>query len=1060
MASNGSPYLNALVGEWEAIPPEILAGGQPNSAAKESTPEAGASSATKTVPETELEGTARLEVPSGPKVLVTPLAAGRKPSPSRERTPSPPRNPPGHVIVTPVKGSQRSQSGEEVGAGSDDESHLEVVIRGPAGREHVVLAGLEGVALVPEEVLLVKLFGEGFQGSVTVRRENARAEVSPEWLDERFTFVLRPGCYVAEGLRTSRSGSRASGSSDDSARKRLSSGNSGLLGTRGQFSQAGSIQQRRVASVSVSRGSLLDSLARRQSGVSKLLPARSSKGGGGESEVSTPGSIEIRGREDEVNSGVGFKVPKDRKAKVHTAEKTEGKRKSYSVGESIKSPVQFRDKEVDKALQEEMTKGQSLEKLVDKIQPLTDLARAKRLLEAGRAAAAGQRDLTKKYGEMEFMANSPFEYVQHIVYPEQVQKGSGRIPCTFMMSTQGMGSGLGTAYRMSTPGKDLYGQTLYVDSQKVTTGGTDYLFQALVYSPTEKRILEIAAALLPSESRECIKEFCRLLKEVCSKGFTGEGKFAAVEPFEFSSFKISADAAGGIRVGWREEFPEREDGRNQFVECEWHWGKSLRQFEAKFSEEWMVKDHRKKVKKFLVAKENEREDAKRKLREWYDRHLGNGDLRKEAKSWSEFWFNRAHELGHWGLPEDPDFVDEELMVAGFINPTSNLAEVANAGFWVRQGGKKGGYPTPADVVQNQTRAALVQIAQRVEFERAGITGSGPAAGELRERAEERKRRLERDRQEGEEIEGVESERVKRTRLSVGVGNGGPVGVVRRGGEEGGQVTERSTHRHDQTRIERWPRGSEFRSGKKNMDLNLEPEEDTASLLEEDVEAQKRRWDELKSQSARREEMEHEEERREGGAGPWMQGRGEIGEVVGEERREERVEEGGEADDEEVLVEGEERYARTEWVIGRLDVDDCAACVGMVTEKDKCPVTVFSSNKTADGKGQLVFIKHGLRKYYDKVAGRTIDTGKVYMARLKMCAGGACNSLNGSMAKSEKAPDLDSVFGVAEGSDVTDEDVEELRRRGVKVDRSKVVKLEKGAPALPFNPLRVVGESEE
>ena len=201
--------------------------------------------------------------------------------------------------------------------------------------------------------------------------------------------------------------------------------------------------------------------------------------------------------------------------------------------------------------------------------------------------------------------------------PQQIPKGSTEIPCTFTMSVQGMGSGLGTAYRMSTKGKDLYGGVLYIDSQKVTEGNSEVLIRASTYSPHERRMLEIASALIPSESKECVKEFFHHLKVQCAKGYKGEGELASIEGFEFNVFSGSADASGGLKLGWEESFPMREDGRNRYVQCEFHFGQSEKRLEGKLDafKEGLVQDHRKLVRVWMRAeKGKEKEEAKARIR--------------------------------------------------------------------------------------------------------------------------------------------------------------------------------------------------------------------------------------------------------------------------------------------------------------------------------------------------------------------------------------------------------------------------------------------------------------
>lgn len=191
--------------------------------------------------------------------------------------------------------------------------------------------------------------------------------------------------------------------------------------------------------------------------------------------------------------------------------------------------------------------------------------------------------------------------------PQQVRKGSGEVSCTFTMSTQGLGSGLGTAYRMSTPGKDLYGGVMYIDSQKVTEGNSEVLIRASTYSPHERRMLEIASALIPSESKDSVNEFFHHLKVECGKGYKGEEFLESIEGFEMNVFCCSADAAGGVKVAWEESFPMREDGRNRYVQCEFHFRQSEKKFEAKLEcgRQGLVEEHKKLVKAWLAAAKGE-----------------------------------------------------------------------------------------------------------------------------------------------------------------------------------------------------------------------------------------------------------------------------------------------------------------------------------------------------------------------------------------------------------------------------------------------------------------------
>lgn len=179
-----------------------------------------------------------------------------------------------------------------------------------------------------------------------------------------------------------------------------------------------------------------------------------------------------------------------------------------------------------------------------------------------------------------------------------------------------MGSGLGTAYRMSTHAKDLHGCVLYLDGQKVTEGNSEVLIRASTYSPHERRMLEIASALIPSESKDCVREFFHLLKVQCAKGYKGEGILESIEGFDMNVFRCSADASGGIRAAWEESFPVRDDGRNKYVQCEFHFRQSEKRLEGKIDSlrSGIVDEHRKLVKQWLVSEGDAKEKAQENIR--------------------------------------------------------------------------------------------------------------------------------------------------------------------------------------------------------------------------------------------------------------------------------------------------------------------------------------------------------------------------------------------------------------------------------------------------------------
>lgn len=154
-------------------------------------------------------------------VFVTPLSTRRSPVRARPSTPPPEPLEKLTVLVTPVspkKGAEVPES--EVGAGSDDDSHMAVTVRTDEGREYTVFASEAGFAIVPENVLAARLYGHEWRGSMTIRKDNGRGDETGLWMADRLVWDLVPGSYVAEGIEDIRGETRPSGSLDGVVRRR------------------------------------------------------------------------------------------------------------------------------------------------------------------------------------------------------------------------------------------------------------------------------------------------------------------------------------------------------------------------------------------------------------------------------------------------------------------------------------------------------------------------------------------------------------------------------------------------------------------------------------------------------------------------------------------------------------------------------------------------------------------------------------------------------------------------------------------------------------------------
>jgi hypothetical protein len=248
--------------------------------------------------------------------------------------------------------------------------------------------------------------------------------------------------------------------------------------------------------------------------------------------------------------------------------------------------------------------------MVRHLEPVADLAWVKRQILKGRTM--GGVNVSDKYAVLEIANKLPFPFVHKVVVEEQWLQEDCEGAITVMMAVQGRGSGLHVAREMSVEGGDLYYSTAYIDGQKVTAQN-ETLVRMLTYSPMQRRMLSIASTLMQSESERNMRHFAEVLKWLFSKGWESGGKdedgfWDRIEGFEFDPFRYCSDAASGQRKAFQGTFRSSE-GRGVWVDCEYHFEKSLRDAEKNLPAEVRV-GHRLMVRMLLVS-EDEEEGAAR-----------------------------------------------------------------------------------------------------------------------------------------------------------------------------------------------------------------------------------------------------------------------------------------------------------------------------------------------------------------------------------------------------------------------------------------------------------------
>jgi hypothetical protein len=278
--------------------------------------------------------------------------------------------------------------------------------------------------------------------------------------------------------------------------------------------------------------------------------------------------------------------------------------------------------------------------MVRHLEPVADLAWVKRQILKGRTMG-GVNVNYDKYAVLEIASKLPFPFVHKVVVEEQRLQKDCEGAITVMMAVQGRGSGLHVAREMSVEGGDLYYSTAYIDGQKVTAQN-ETLVRMSTYSPMQRRMLSIASSLMHFESERKMRHFADVLKRLFSKGWKRggmeeDGFWDRIEGFEFDPFRYCSDAASGQRKAFQGTFMSSE-GRGVWVDCKYHFEKSLRDAEKNLPAEARV-GHRLMVRMPLVS-QNEDEWRARfdKLLDWYDLNLsGSLQGRKKMINWAVFW---------------------------------------------------------------------------------------------------------------------------------------------------------------------------------------------------------------------------------------------------------------------------------------------------------------------------------------------------------------------------------------------------------------------------------------
>jgi hypothetical protein len=272
----------------------------------------------------------------------------------------------------------------------------------------------------------------------------------------------------------------------------------------------------------------------------------------------------------------------------------------------------------------------------ERLLPLQPNRRLREWVKVGRASRGKGALLGGDEGVIRLMQDLPFRLIQAVRLPGQTGGLDNEVPIIFLMTTQGLGSGLDTSRRLSKGG-DLEDNMVYMDGCRMVVRWTKW--SASVYDHNGGKMQEVFACFKLLESKEGVTHALALWKQLGRLGYDGEHGEEPVAAHEVSSKILMLDAAEGPVQATEKAFGYlKEEGRGEVRTCQFHFNKCRRRHEKEYVPEEWREEHKKRTDIILGAQtKEEMSAAAEELCAWYRNKCRTVQDARRMEGWLTYW---------------------------------------------------------------------------------------------------------------------------------------------------------------------------------------------------------------------------------------------------------------------------------------------------------------------------------------------------------------------------------------------------------------------------------------
>jgi hypothetical protein len=278
-------------------------------------------------------------------------------------------------------------------------------------------------------------------------------------------------------------------------------------------------------------------------------------------------------------------------------------------------------------------------RIITELMPLSNSRKLQEWVRVGRVLGKGGLSGGGDEGVIALMRKLPFQFIHQVLLPGQLTADGLGVPMIFLMTTQGLGSGLDTSRRVSKGG-DLEENMVYFDGCHTAVNWVRYM--ASVYDHRNRNMLELSKASIQTESYEAVAQVTATWKQLARLGYKGRDEEESVAPHEVSWKVGMMDSAQGPVSAVEEAFVHlREEGRGMVMACKFHLHQCRRKHEVRYLKAEWHEEHKKRVELWIDAET--REDCETEfdeLLEFYKKACSSKTERVMMAGWASFWMQR------------------------------------------------------------------------------------------------------------------------------------------------------------------------------------------------------------------------------------------------------------------------------------------------------------------------------------------------------------------------------------------------------------------------------------